>query len=159
MTNELAVRNRQRVRKIDLRLLRSIALTCLEEMLRLEFEIGIELVSGAQMARINERYLRHHGSTDVITFDYLEAPQKSLVRGDIYVCVDEAVAQAKQFRTSWQQELVRYIVHGILHLHGYDDRTPRARTSMKRVEDRLVAGLTARFSLRSLQPANRRSHG
>jgi rRNA maturation RNase YbeY len=107
-------------------------------------------VDAPESTRLNEKFLQHRGSTDVITFDYGDASEPDLLSGEIFVCLDEAVKQARRFRTSWQSELVRYVVHGILHLCGYDDRKPRARRTMKREEDRLVKQLTARFAVRQL---------
>jgi len=130
VSNELSLSNRQHARKIDLRLLRRIVLDCLNRLLEVEFDLGVKIVSSPEMAQVNEQYLQHAGSTDVITFSYLEAEQKRRLHGDIYVCIDEAVIQAKRFSTSWQEELVRYIVHGVLHLLGYDDRTERLRKTM-----------------------------
>jgi rRNA maturation RNase YbeY len=81
------------------------------------------------------------------------------LHGEIFVCMDEAVAQARRFRTSWQSELVRYIVHGILHLRGFDDRRAAPRARMKREENRLVRELAARFDFaaisQSRKPARR----
>jgi len=151
VSSELSLFNRQRKRKIDLRLLRRIVLDCLEALLKVEFELGIKIVSSAEMARVNEQYLQHAGPTDVITFDYLNAEEQKRIHGDIYVCIEEAVIQAKRFGTSWQEELVRYVVHGMLHLLGYDDRTERLRQAMKRVEDQLVGELRMRFPLRRLE--------
>jgi probable rRNA maturation factor len=67
--------------------------------------------------------------------------------GDIIVCVDEAVAQAKRYRATWQAELSRYIVHGVLHLLGYDDSTAVARQRMRRQENRLMKTVSVRHSL------------
>ena len=58
--------------------------------------------------------------------------------------------QAKKFKTSWQSELVRYVVHGVLHLLGHDDLKPDLRRKMKREENRLVRLLAKRFSLAQL---------
>ena len=151
MSSELSLLNRQRKRKIDLRLLRRIVLECLEALLKVEFELGIKIVSSAEMARVNEQYLQHAGPTDVITFNHLDAEQQKRIHGDIYVCIEEAVIQAKRFGTSWQEELVRYVVHGILHLLGYDDRTERLRQRMKRVEDKLMTQISQRFAFSRLQ--------
>jgi probable rRNA maturation factor len=79
----------------------------------------------------------------VITFDYHDAARPEWLGGEIFVCVPEAIAQAHRFRTDWQSEVVRYIVHGILHLLGYADHTPLARQRMKREEDRLVRRLAS----------------
>ena len=47
-----------------------------------------------------------------------------LLRGELFISIDDSVAHARRFRTMWQAELVRYIIHGLLHLEGYDDVTP-----------------------------------
>ena len=51
---------------------------------------------------------------------------------DRFICVDDAVAQAKEFETDWWSEMVRYLIHGVLHLLGYDDLQPDLRRAMKR---------------------------
>jgi rRNA maturation RNase YbeY len=150
--SELILKNRQQVRKIDLRLLRQIIRSALADDFKLEqFELGIHLVGARDMALINEQFLNHEGSTDVITFDHAEAPAETAVHGEIFICLDDAVAQARAFGTSWQAELVRYVVHGVLHLLGYDDLNPPARRIMKREENRLLKQLAARFAFRKLQ--------
>ena len=62
----------------------------------------------------------------------------------------KAWVQARRFGTTWQQELVRYIVHGLLHLNGYDDRRQHERNRMKRRENQLVRVLTSEFCLERL---------
>ncbi|HEV2453507.1 MAG TPA: rRNA maturation RNase YbeY, partial [Verrucomicrobiae bacterium] len=69
------------------------------------------------------------------------------IHGEIFVCVAEAERQAKLFGTNWRSELVRYVVHGVLHLMGHDDLQPVARKKMKRVEGRLVRELSRLFAL------------
>ena len=159
MSLELTIRNRQRSRAINARLLREIVTELLSGLLPLdEVELGVALVGAKEMARVNWQFLQHEGSTDVITFDHSEEQlsrkrQKGFRRtvcGELYVCVDDAVAQARSFRTTWQAEVVRYIVHGILHLCGHDDHRVTARRVMKREENRLVRRLGKRFSLRLL---------
>jgi len=72
------------------------------------------------------------------------------LHGEIFICIGDALAQARRFRTTWQSELVRYLVHGVLHLRGYDDRQPNRRRAMKREEDRLVRELARLFPLSKL---------
>jgi rRNA maturation RNase YbeY len=72
------------------------------------------------------------------------------LHGEIFVCLDEAVSQARQFHTTWQSEVVRYVVHGVLHLLGYDDLDTRARRKMKKAEDALVGRLARQFDFRGL---------
>jgi len=145
----LGVRNRQRACRANVRLLRVIVRALLREHLHLEeFELGVYLVAAEEMVRLNETFLRHKGSTDVITFDYAE--QVGAVHGEIFVCLDEAVMQARRFHTRWESELTRYIVHGVLHLRGFDDSRPAHRHKMKREEDRLLRALTREFDLSKL---------
>jgi probable rRNA maturation factor len=74
------------------------------------------------------------------------------IHGEIFICVDDAIKQAKEFKTNWQAETVRYVVHGVLHLLGYDDLKPDLRRKMKREENRLVRRLEKRFALAELSP-------
>ena len=148
MSSTVLVRNHQRSRFIDVLLLRQISRELLLEVFpRQRYELGVHLVDKRVMIRLNETFLRHQGSTDVITFDYREASEPQVLRGEIFVCIDEALVQARRFRTSWQSELVRYVVHGLLHLSGYDDERQQARRTMKRAENRLLNRLASRFVL------------
>ena len=158
MSGTLTLRNRHRTRRVDLRLLRQIAQALLRDTQPNEsFDLGVYLVAAPEMTRLNETFLQHQGSTDVITFNYTEPPGQPGLQGEIFICLDEAVSQARRFHATWQSELVRYVVHGVLHLLGYDDRDNRARRRMKAAEDALVHRLARQFALRSLQPATDRT--
>jgi len=154
----IAIANRQRTKKINTRLLRQIAAGLFAELKITEVELGVNLVGAREMALINETFLQHEGPTDVITFDHRNcelriANCESKIHGELFICVDVALAQAKEFGTSWQSELVRYVVHGVLHLLGHDDLKPHLRRKMKREENRLVRRLAKRFSLAQLSSA------
>lgn len=159
MSLELTIRNRQRARALHVRLLRQIIEAVVTKHLQLtQVELGVTLVGAAEMARVNWQFLQHEGSTDVITFDHTEAQvsRKSAatarreICGELYVCVDDAIAQARSFRTTWQAEVVRYIVHGILHLCGHDDHRAAARRIMKQEENRLVRRLEKDYAFHAL---------
>jgi probable rRNA maturation factor len=147
--SELYIGNRQRTRPINLKLLETIAAALLGKECPGEYRIGILLVGAREIARLNEAFLQHAGPTDVIAFGYMTDQTQSL-HGEVVVCVDEAVRQARRFRTSWQREVVRYVVHGLLHFKGYDDATVVQRRRMKGVENRLVQELAREFSLSQL---------
>jgi probable rRNA maturation factor len=166
----VTIANRQRVRKINLRLLKKITRELLAELELEKGEIGICLIAAPEMTRLNETYLKHGGSTDVIAFDYRENVGQasslshskirkirnrqdagSTLKGEIFVCVDEAVLQARKFGTSWQSEVIRYLVHGVLHLLGFDDSSAGARRKMKREENRRLREMTRRFPLSKLR--------
>jgi probable rRNA maturation factor len=156
MSRDLCLRNRQRLRPVDLKLLRKVIGRLLADLQAAPmFDLTVHLTNAAEMTRLNETKLQHGGSTDVITFDYSIAGPQPMLAGEIFVCVDEALSQARRFRTTWQSELVRYIVHGVLHLQGHDDLKPAARVKMKREENRLVRELAREFDLSKLQRKTR----
>lgn len=130
---------------MDLRYLRRLTRCLLQDELHLDaFELGVCLLNDQAMVQANEQFLRHAGTTDVITFDYSEPGSDGLI-GEILVCIPEAARQARRFRTSWESELVRYIVHGVLHLRGFDDTTTAKRRRMKARENKLVRRLKTLF--------------
>lgn len=154
MSRTLCLRNRQRVCRIEAAVLRRIVRHLIDHQSRAEqFELGLHLVEAPAMARLNEKFLGHDGSTDVITFNYAQGKETKILRGDIFICLDEAVAQARQFRTTWQSELIRYAIHGLLHLIGFDDTTPAKRRRMKRQEDRWLRQISGLYDVRSLGKA------
>jgi probable rRNA maturation factor len=148
--------NRQRTRPIRLPVLRAVVETLLRDLLEINTaKLGVSLVATREMTRLNENFLQHTGATDVITFDYSEpatrnAEPPTRLHGEIFICVDEAIRHAHRFHTNWQSELVRYLVHGVLHLMGHDDQHAPARSKMKREENRLLRRLAARFPLSQL---------
>ena len=155
MSGELRLISRQRPRTVDLNRLRAMIRYLLRDLLDLrDFDLAVHLLNSLHMARLNQLYLGHEGPTDVITFDYSDGPAAPLV-GEIFICVDEAIIHARRFRTTWQTELTRYVIHGALHLRGHDDRQPLKRRRMKREEGRLLKELSRRFDLSKLERARR----
>jgi rRNA maturation RNase YbeY len=148
----LCLRNRQQDCPIDLRLLRRILRFALEHSFTVsDYELCFHFVPGSEMAGVNEKFLDHIGPTDVITFDHSDTCEK--LHGEIFICPAIAVAQAREFRTSWQEEIVRYCVHGLLHLRGHDDVRPADRRKMKCEEDGVVKELTKQFAVARLSRA------
>jgi probable rRNA maturation factor len=146
-TMSVIIANRQRTKKINLRSLKQITVVLLFELKIENAELGINLVGAKEMAELNWKFLRHEGATDVITFDYTDKTEGTILAGEIFVCVDEAVVHAKKFRTKWQSEVVRYIIHGVLHLLGHDDHRVAVRRKMKREENRLLRSVAKKISL------------
>ena len=160
----IVIANRQRARKIDSRLLKKIAEALLADLEIKKSELGVSLVAAREMTLINETFLQHEGSTDVITFDYsapekrkAESGKRKLLHGEIFICLNEAVSQSKKFKTTWQSEIVRYLIHGVLHLLGHDDHLATARRRMKHEENRLLAGLSRKFCLAQIGGASKLS--
>ena len=156
----IVIANRQRTKRINPRRLKQIIQAILAELNITSAELGVHLVGAKEMARVNWEYLQHEGSTDVITFNHHEPISKPQppdmcprIYGELFVSVDDAISQAREFKTNWQSETVRYVVHGILHLLGHDDLKPDLRRKMRREENRMVLALAKKFSFTQLSRA------
>jgi rRNA maturation RNase YbeY len=146
------LRNQQRARRVDRKYFCRVIQSLLHDNLhREQYVLAIYLVGTKTITRINETHLRHRGPTDVIAFDYSDSASPALLAGDVFICVDEAIRQARKYKTTWQSELARYAVHGILHLCGFDDQRSGARKKMKHEEDRLMRQLASRFNFHRLE--------
>ena len=131
-----------KIRGLNLRLLKRITQRLMAELFpNRSPEIEVYFMNRKKMAQLNQKFLDHAGATDVITFDY----RGDTPHGDIVICPDEAVAQAREFGSTPQMELVRYLVHGLLHLRGYDDRRPAQRRKMKQAEDKWLRWAAREF--------------
>ena len=118
--------NRRRLQTFAQQALEVCRLVSQERRLHPELpdEIFVLLISDARMTRLHDQFLHESGPTDVITFQH----------GEIFVSVQTADRQAKEFRSTLLHEIQLYIVHGLLHLHGFDDRTEADRRQMRTAE-------------------------
>ncbi len=107
--------------------------------------LSITLVSPSAMARLNRRHLGHPGATDVISFGFVPTPRAGVV-GDVYICPDVARANARAASCGVREELLRLVVHGTLHVLGWEHPETRARESspMWRRQELLLAGILRR---------------
>ena len=81
---------------------------------------------------VNRKYLNHDYFTDVITFDYVK---NGKISGDIFISIDRITENAKIFNVSRENELLRVMIHGVLHLIGYDDQTDEQEAEIRSKED------------------------
>jgi probable rRNA maturation factor len=95
-------------------------------------DISLIFCDDAKILEINQQYLNHDYYTDIITFDYSEG---KLISGDIFISVETVATNAGKFNTAFSNELHRVIIHGILHLCGFDDHTPELRKQMTLLEN------------------------
>lgn len=103
-------------------------------------ECGLVLVNDRHMARLNKRYRGAAGSTDVLSFPMREGPFTSLspaLLGDVVISAETANRQARAAGRSLREELAALLVHGLLHLLGYDHQTPSGARRMRQLERRL----------------------
>ena len=99
-------------------------------------EVGYLFVNDEKILEVNREYLGHDYYTDIITFDYNEG---STVNGDLVISLDTVRTNAEQFHRSYNEELHRVIIHGILHLCGINDKGPGEREIMEAAENRALA--------------------
>lgn len=88
-----------------------------------------------KILEINRKYLKHDYYTDIITFDYSE---RNKISGDIFISPDTLKTNAAAFKVTFEEELLRIIVHGILHLCGQDDKTPESKQEMTEKENKAL---------------------
>lgn len=128
----LVITNRQRKVPIDLkvcrRVLKNALPLCLANpgsdapvLLDSLDEVSLSIVSAGVMAGIHQEFLGIDGATDVITFPY----------GEILICAEVAAGNARSYSVSAQDEVMLYAIHGMLHLHGYDDISPDSARRMR----------------------------
>ncbi len=100
-------------------------------------DLSIVLTDHATVTRLNELHLNRTYATDVLAFDLgdAETSRSRRVEGEIYVDLDTALERAPEFGTSYDAEVMRYVLHGLLHLMGYRDDEPDARQEMQRLEN------------------------
>lgn len=103
-------------------------------------EVQINFLDENQILELNKEYLQHDYNTDIITFNY--SGDNHILEGEIFISVDDAAYNAGLYEVSRNSEILRLIIHGFLHLLGYDDITPEEKKIQKEHEDRLVDKLS-----------------
>ena len=98
--------------------------------------VSIVFCSDEYILKTNRQYLGHDYYTDIITFDYCEG---NLISGDLIISVDSVRSNSQEFNSGFDNELDRVMVHGVLHLIGYDDHTPEDVAVMRAKEDKYIA--------------------
>jgi probable rRNA maturation factor len=146
----IKIYNRQRVLKLDLKKLRRIAKFVVQNeldvldlflepgLLPQSSEFGVYLVDKVKMTKLNQKTFGKNHATDVISFGYVGEEllfMEEGVLGEVFISVDQAVRAAKVLKTSTDYELLLYLVHGILHVFGYEDKNRKQRQEMRAREN------------------------
>lgn len=112
--------------------------------------LSVVLSDHDTVRRLNRSYLEHDYNTDVLSFSLRDGPDpagldadENAVEGEIYVDLDTAAERHADFDTSFAREAYRYVIHGVLHLVGYDDATASAQETMREKEDQYLAAIDA----------------
>jgi len=111
-----------------------------------EARLSVTFVNNRRIAALNRRHLNHRGSTDVISFGLARVGKRGPFIGDIYIAPEVARRNATSHGVTLREELTRLVVHGVLHVLGFDhpEGNRRDRSPMWRRQERLVARLTRR---------------
>lgn len=99
--------------------------------------LEINFISSKVILDINKTYLTHDYTTDIITFNYSNILDQ--IDGEIFISIEDALTNSKKYKVSLSDELVRLVIHGILHLLGYDDLNTSEKKIMKRLENKLLS--------------------
>ncbi len=99
---------------------------------KMEGEISIIFCTDDYLLKINKDFLNHDYYTDIITFNYVS---NDIISGDLFVSIERVKENAKSFNVKFIEELERVILHGILHLIGYDDKTTEQKEEIRKKEN------------------------
>jgi probable rRNA maturation factor len=134
----VSVRNRQQKVSVNVAALQTFAANALRRSLQLHRgkptglrkspEVFVWFISDRRMAQLHRKFMQLSGPTDVITFQH----------GEIFISVETAKRHARRFGNSLEHELRLYIVHGLLHLHGFDDRTQTSARKMQKAQEKIL---------------------
>ena len=134
-----AIRNLQRQVRVSRGRIRRTAESALAALGRSDRDVHVSVVDDSAIRRLNARYRDSRKTTDVLAFD-LRVPGPSRLMGEVIVCADAARRQARGVGASVALELDLLVVHGILHLAGWDDHEPREARLMHERERDILAG-------------------
>lgn len=98
-------------------------------------KIHFSFIGDEELLSINKQFLNHDTYTDIITFDYNEG---DIIHGEIFISIDRVIENANKNKVSLENELHRVMVHGILHLCGYSDKTKKQKLQMTTKEDEML---------------------
>ena len=140
MNASIAVSNLNKKHRINERFVVEIARRVLKVLKKQNTELEIIFLSDAVIKPVNEKYKHNNRATDVLSFDLGSC-------GQILISSDMALRNSRVFNTPLEKELVLYVIHGILHLFGYDDEKPKERLRMFRKQDSIMEILCAKINL------------
>ncbi len=104
----------------------------IREEKRISGDINIIFTSDKYLLEINKQYLKHNYFTDIVTFNYCE---KDIIKGDIFISIETVKNNSVRFDANFTTELKRVIIHGVLHLIGYDDQNDEEKAIMREKEN------------------------
>ncbi|MDR0521712.1 MAG: rRNA maturation RNase YbeY [Planctomycetaceae bacterium] len=130
---------------VDFEKIRTVCETILSDFMIRKGKINVVLVDNETIQQYNRDFLRHDYPTDVISFSMECDKTGGYLEGEILACTEIAESRAVEFGWTAEEELLLYVIHGMLHLAGFDDTTPELRSEMNEYEQKYLAvlGITA----------------
>ncbi len=135
MLKNLTISNSTKT-KINKREIHSLVRSLTKDINFVVESVSINFLTSEEIIPINVSYLGHNYSTDIITFNY--SGENYTLDGEIFISLDDASYYAKKYKVELSTEIVRLVIHGFLHLVGYDDKTSVDKKEMKIFENKLV---------------------
>jgi rRNA maturation RNase YbeY len=119
-----------------------------EEVIRKKFkfpgELNVIIVDDIRIREINNQFLKHDYNTDVIAFNYNE---RNIVNGEIYISIETVRRNAREYNVNLGEELFRVLIHGVLHLLGFNDKTETDSKKMRESEDYWIGKMKNMYGL------------
>lgn len=100
--------------------------------------VEVVYVDETEIVRVNAEFLKRDYVTDIISFRYDDDTTNQAIEGTLYCCAQRITEQANEFADSTRQEFLRVLIHGLIHLIGYDDGTPEEKQEMTKLEDHFL---------------------
>ena len=139
--NKISIKNLQKKIKINSRSIKSLANNVLKHYGISDAELSVVFVDDPRITDLNKQYLNHDYSTDVLAFKMSDGQYGEInpqVLGDVVLSVDTAKVQADKLKLRIESELNLYLIHGILHLLGFSDKTKSGFNKMKKMQKELI---------------------
>ncbi len=135
----VAITNRQKKLRIDRKRIHRAVHAIVQDAGIAESQIGVAVVDDAAIAKLHDEFLNDPEPTDVLSF--VLGRSERFLEGEVVVSADTARASAPRYGCTADEELLLYVIHGTLHLVGYDDTTPRKRAVMRKREQKYLKRL------------------
>ena len=142
---DITIKNLQTRIPIRLTRIKKVACHALQYLRMFNAELSIVLVTSQRMKIINAHYLKHNFSTDILTFDYRSLKANDF-QVEIIICPSKAAQNAVVYKTTIEEEIDLYVVHGLLHLAGYNDHSSRDIKRIRSKEKEIIKSLKSKFA-------------
>lgn len=148
MVDGIKIINLNRSYKLNEAFTKKLAVKILKIIKKNNVELELVFLDDRSIKKLNKKYRGENSATDVLGFriDRTEFGQKPFL-GEIFISLDTARRNSRVFGTRFEDELILYVIHGILHLFGYDDETAPQRTRMSKKQERILKELCRRENL------------